>query len=137
MFSNAWTAPQIFPSASGFVNNNMLVRWRDLTSPVGSSAWRTVAYGGGEWSLETMSDDFTTIQARPFLLARNGGLTLTGGGYLQTGGPIRSQGANASLYLYDTGQPANVRQWRLMSQAQNLRFYRQNDDESGFVSAME
>jgi len=46
-------------------------------------------------------------------------------------------GGNPSLYLMDLSQPVNLRMWRIMNQFQALRFYSQDDGESGHVVSAE
>lgn len=61
-------------------------------------------------------------------------------GECQSLGPMRigstTTGANPSLYLTDPSQAVNARVWRIMNQAALLRFYRQDDAESGHVTVM-
>jgi len=49
--------------------------------------------------------------------------------------PQHIQSTNPSLYLLDTAQTPNTSNWRLMSQLQQLRFFAQDDGESGHFLA--
>jgi len=60
----------------------------------------------------------------------NTAINAPGALYIQTAG-------NPSLYLNDMAQPVNSRVWRIMNQSQNLRFYTQDDGESGHIIQME
>lgn len=100
----------------------------------------------GKWQMDTdgslkfymLDDGDTAVQNVPLQFSRNGNVLAGSNVYLY--GPSASlyvQTSNASLYLMDTTQPANTRNFRIMSQAQILRFYAQDDGESGFLTMTE
>jgi hypothetical protein len=45
-------------------------------------------------------------------------------------------GSNPSIYITDPAQASNSRVWRIMNQGTQLRFYKQDDGESGFLGAL-
>ena len=106
--------------------------------PVNSKKWRIFNYQqklviGGLSDAEDLISGETTFY-------RTGNVTFTGdigvGGTIGStfAGPIYIRTAlNPSLYLSDDSQPANLRQFRIMAQSQFLRFYKQDDGETGHL----
>jgi hypothetical protein len=104
-----------------------MIRWTELAAPVDNKHWRLFT-SGNLFRLDCHNDAGTVITSL-FTVARgDGAITFYGPAYIKSG--------NASLYLYDPNQPANLRMLRIMNQGQQFRFYAQNDDESGFVLLM-
>jgi hypothetical protein len=104
-----------------------------LNQPVDERKWR-ILYYQKVFSIEALND--TELGATPVItMTRAGDVTvgsLTSGGQ----GALYVRSANPSLYLYDTQTTADTRMWRIMNQSQLLRFYTQDDGETGHVTRM-
>jgi hypothetical protein len=103
---------------------------QDTAQPAGTNKYSIL--GQSQYLYISAVNDAETVAAGQIRMDRAGNLLTSGA--LNLAGPIDLQsGANASLYLRDMTQPVNQRTWRIMNQAQQLRFYSQDDGESGHI----
>ena len=122
--SNRFTTTQYISNATGGPAGRLFLK--DVNGPVDQKNWLIQSYMG-------------VVHFGPFNDAEN---NWVGGGYItfdtstQTHFPAAiyiETAINPSIYLKDNAQAVNSRMWRIMNQALELRFYTQDDAESGHV----
>lgn len=101
----------------------------DATSPVDTRAWQIQSYQG-DFFIGPMNDAENAWVGTGYMTIKRGGES-----FWPSAIHVNS-GVNPSLYLMDMNQPANQRVWRIMNQASELRFFTQDDGESGYVQQM-
>ena len=100
---------------------------RDVAAAATTKDFR-IYHAGGYLRFEGVNEVSGAPWNTPLMLALNGDVW--------TNAPIHVASGNASLYLRDTGVAANTGQFRIMSQSSQLRFFKQDDAESGFMVMM-
>jgi hypothetical protein len=98
------------------------------SAPTDGKMWRIYPSGGSLYIAAT--NDADTVNYSSISMNRSGDVYTTNAVHVETGN-------NPSLYLMDRAQAVNYRVFRIMAQSQLLRFYKQDDIESGHLVLME
>lgn len=114
------------------------------TAPINNRLWNILDFSDGQLYFQTQNDAGVWT-GNQVILSRVGdvavGRNLAMGGQLNVLGPVYTgdtgSSPNPSIYFIDATQPVNQRVFRIMNQSGFLRFYKQDDGETGHVGLMQ